>query len=190
MRWHVQATRFVDEANHQRKVQLFFTITLTLLEHQLLNLKQKCSPAALAADPRTDVEAMFNRIANAIKVSMHQTILALCIWSADGFVVHEHVHCKTCRHCVSCCLVSVSEQELCLPCCYSICSCSCVVYCMPSDCPQQLSCSLFCWLMELVLVCSFCAVNSTPSLQHVALHMTQMLYWLAGSVWAQMPSAR
>ena len=74
LRWHVQATRFVEEANHQRKVQLFFTITLTLLEHQLLNLKQKCSPAALAADPRTDVEAMFNRITNAIKVSMHQTI--------------------------------------------------------------------------------------------------------------------
>ncbi|KAL0050961.1 hypothetical protein WJX82_011093 [Trebouxia sp. C0006] len=63
-----QATRFVEEANHERKVQLFFTITLTLLEHQLLNLKQKCSPAALAADPRTDVEAMFSRIANAIKV--------------------------------------------------------------------------------------------------------------------------
>ncbi len=68
LRWHVQATRFVEEANHQRKVQLFFTITLTLLEHQLLNLKQKCSPAALAADPRTDVEAMFSRITNAIKV--------------------------------------------------------------------------------------------------------------------------
>ncbi len=72
--WHVQATRFVEETNHQRKVQLFFTITLTLLEHQLLNLKQKCSPATLAADPRIDVEAMFSRITNAIKVSMHQTI--------------------------------------------------------------------------------------------------------------------
>ena len=79
LRWHVQATRFVEEANHQRKVQLFFTITLTLLEHQLLELKQKCSPAALAADPRTDVEAMFSRIANAIKVSMHHTIPRLCI---------------------------------------------------------------------------------------------------------------
>ncbi|DBA77116.1 TPA: hypothetical protein ACH3X1_009695 [Trebouxia sp. C0004] len=62
------ATRFVEEGNHQRKVQLFFTITLTLLEHQLLNLKQKCSPAALAADPKMDVEAMFSRIVNAIKV--------------------------------------------------------------------------------------------------------------------------
>ncbi len=81
LRWHVQATRFVEEANHERKVQLFFTITLTLLEHQLLNLKQKCSPAALAADPRTDVEAMFSRIANAIKASMHQTIChcAFCV---------------------------------------------------------------------------------------------------------------
>lgn len=64
----------MEERNHQRKVQLFFTITLTLLEHQLLNLKQKCSPAALAADPRTDVEAMFSRIANAIKVNANPGI--------------------------------------------------------------------------------------------------------------------
>ena len=65
----MQAARFEEEGDCQRKVQLFFTITLTLLENQLLDLKQKCSPAALAADPGTDVEAMFGRIANAIKVS-------------------------------------------------------------------------------------------------------------------------
>lgn len=68
----LQAARFLEEGNHQRKVQLFFTITLTLLEHQLLTVKQKCSPAALAADPRTDVETMFRRITNAIKV-LHDT---------------------------------------------------------------------------------------------------------------------
>ena len=59
----------MEEGNHQRKVQLFFTITLTLLDHQLFNLRQKCSPAALAADPRSDVEGMFSQIANAIKVT-------------------------------------------------------------------------------------------------------------------------
>ena len=69
----LQAARFLEERNHQRKVQLFFTITLTLLEYQLLNMKQKCSPAALAADPRTDVEAMFSRVANAIKVRKCKT---------------------------------------------------------------------------------------------------------------------
>lgn len=64
----LQAARFLEESNHQRKVQLFFTITLTLLEHQLLVVKQKCAPAALAADRKIDVEAMFRRITNAIKV--------------------------------------------------------------------------------------------------------------------------
>lgn len=64
----MQAARFLEESNHQRKVQLFFTITLTLLEHQILMVKQKCTPAALAADPKTDVEGMFRRITNAVKV--------------------------------------------------------------------------------------------------------------------------
>ena len=49
-------------------MQLFFTIILTLLEHQLLTVKQKCTPSALAADPKIDVEAMFRRITNAVKV--------------------------------------------------------------------------------------------------------------------------
>ena len=64
----MQAARFMEEGNHQRKVQLFFTITLALLEHQILMVKEKCTPAALAADPKTDVEVMFRRITNAIKV--------------------------------------------------------------------------------------------------------------------------
>lgn len=64
----LQAARFAEESNHQRKVQLFFTIILTLLEHQLLTVKQKCTPAALAADPKIDVEAMFRCITNAVKV--------------------------------------------------------------------------------------------------------------------------
>ena len=64
----LQAARFLEEGNHQRKVQLFFTIILTLLEHQLLVVKQKCTPSALAADPNIDVEAMFRRVTNAVKV--------------------------------------------------------------------------------------------------------------------------
>lgn len=64
----LQAARFAEESNHQRKVQLFFTIILTLLEHQLLMVKQKCTPAALAADPKIDVDAMFRCITNAVKV--------------------------------------------------------------------------------------------------------------------------
>ena len=64
----MQAARFMEESNHQRKVQLFFTITLALLEHQILMVKEKCTPASLAADPKTDVEVMFRRITNAIKV--------------------------------------------------------------------------------------------------------------------------
>lgn len=64
----LQAARFAEESNHQRKVQLFFTIILTLLEHQLLTVKQKCTPAALAADHKIDVEAMFRCITNAVKV--------------------------------------------------------------------------------------------------------------------------
>ena len=66
----MQAARFQEEADHQRKVQLFFTISLTLLQHQLLSLKQKCSPAALVTDPRTDVEGMFDCISNGIKVAI------------------------------------------------------------------------------------------------------------------------
>ena len=31
-------------------------------------MKQKCTPSALAADPKIDVEAMFRRITNAVKV--------------------------------------------------------------------------------------------------------------------------
>ena len=133
LRWHVQATRFVEEANHERKVQLFFTITLTLLEHQLLNLKQKCSPAALAADPRTDVEAMFSRIANAIKANMHQTIChcAFCVKCQLMIAWFFKVCTANLADIVSvpCCLASASKQETCFPCCYSVCSCGCVVLC-------------------------------------------------------------
>lgn len=72
----MQTARFLEESNHQRKVQLFFTIILALLEHQILMVKQKCTAAALAADPKTDVEAMFRRITNAIKVCAIWTAIA------------------------------------------------------------------------------------------------------------------
>lgn len=75
----MQAARFLQESNHQRKVQLFFTITLALLEHQILMVKQKCTPAALAADPKTDVEVMFKRITNAIKVCAVRAAVASCV---------------------------------------------------------------------------------------------------------------
>lgn len=64
-------------------MQLFFTIILTLLEHQLLTVKQKCTPAALAADPNIDVEAMFRRITNAVKVQYAHFVMH----SAPSFAV-------------------------------------------------------------------------------------------------------
>lgn len=65
----VQATEFKNELDHQRKVQLFFSIMLTLLEHQVVQLKQQCAPAALAANPGQDIERQFDRVAVAIRVS-------------------------------------------------------------------------------------------------------------------------
>ena len=71
----VQAAQFKSAQDHQHKVQLFFSIMLTLLEHQLLDLKERCTPAALATDPKLDVEGKFDRIAAAIKVSFSEALL-------------------------------------------------------------------------------------------------------------------
>ena len=85
----LQAARFLEEGNHQRKVQLFFTIILTLLEHQLLTMKQKCTPSELAADPKIDVEAMFRRITNAVKVQYAHFVM--------HFAPDLAVKCQLCR---------------------------------------------------------------------------------------------
>ena len=65
----LQAAEFKNEVDHQRKVQLFFSILLTLLEHQLLQLREQCTPAALAASPSQDIESKFDYVAAAIRVS-------------------------------------------------------------------------------------------------------------------------
>ena len=77
----LQAASFKSEQDHQRKVQLFFSIMLTLLEQRVLDLKELCTPAALAADPTLDVEDKFGRIADAIRVSIPRSLLGSFVYS-------------------------------------------------------------------------------------------------------------
>lgn len=78
----MQAAQFKAEQDHQRKVQLFFLIMLALLEQQLLDLKERCTPAALTADPSLDIEAQFGRVATAIRVSCPAAFLPLLFSAA------------------------------------------------------------------------------------------------------------
>ena len=79
----MQAAQFTTTQDHQHKVQLFFSIMLTLLEHQLLDLKERSTPAALATDPTLDVEAKFDRIAAAIKVGFLYAVRLCCLSAGD-----------------------------------------------------------------------------------------------------------
>ena len=66
----LQATKFEAEAGAGSQVQHLFNIMSTLLEARMLALKQKCAPAALAVSSSdgSDVEALLDRVSNAIKV--------------------------------------------------------------------------------------------------------------------------
>ena len=66
----LQATKFEAEAGAGSQVQHLFNIMSTLLEARMLALKQKCAPAALAVSSSdgSDVEALLDRVSDAIKV--------------------------------------------------------------------------------------------------------------------------
>ena len=91
----MQATKFEAEAGAGSQVQHLFNIMSTLLEARMLALKQKCAPAALAvsSSKSSDVEALLDRVSNAIKV-ICLGFIALSVssrdcdagwWAADGY---------------------------------------------------------------------------------------------------------
>ena len=86
----LQATKFEAEAGAGSKVQHLFNMMSTLLEARMLALKQKCAPAALAVSSSdgSDVEALLDRVLNAIKVT-RLDFIALLVSSK-----HYHACCQ------------------------------------------------------------------------------------------------
>ena len=97
----LQATKFEAEAGAGSQVQHLFNIMSTLLEARMLALKQKCAPAALAVSSGdgSDVEALLDKVSNAIKVICPDIIALLvqgrlCLLAGGGRVPFA---CRTCR---------------------------------------------------------------------------------------------